>query len=153
MSSLTQHPIWDLVTVPDMSDDENPGSWVRHTQDEDSFGMVVARSGPKHVGTEAEQVLVLWSKQPRLPDVKVQVTPINAQSRKLKARWSVQHEEDERAYAHMYSPGELEELVNAGAKVTLHRPGADGTQRVEVVKAQPVETPPWELMYGSDDRH
>ena len=90
MSQLQTHDLKDIVAVTP-GGDESPGNLVRHVDDKDSFGTVVALD-PRRQGLENQpQVTVLWTKDPRL--VQVQSVPINAPSRPLRAKWSVAKEE------------------------------------------------------------
>lgn len=141
LQQLTTRDIW----CPDEGSAE-PGKFVKHIADDKSYGMIVARVD--------DQVSVLWSKQPNLiphVDIKVQTVDIKATSRKLKATWSVEHEEDTRFLASQFAPGELEEIARQpGAHITYHQPGADGDMHVEVMTEKLVETPFWKRMYAGD---
>lgn len=82
-------PQLDQVTTSDIWCPEEgtvePGKWVKHVQDDKSYGLVVGRVGV--------DVSVLWSKSPK-GLVQVQVSSINAPARKLSARWSAEIADD-----------------------------------------------------------
>ena len=75
MSQLEQYNADDLHGL---GTNQMPGAWVRHKEDEQSFGMVISKVG--------DQTLVLWSRQPHL--IKIQSHEIKTTVRKLKTRWA-----------------------------------------------------------------
>ena len=130
-------PQLDQVTTSDVWCPEEgtvePGKWVKHVQDDKSYGLVVGR-----VGIE---VNVLWSTSPK-GLVQVQVSPINATPRKLNVKWSVaddlyamhgidsdsmitprqpMYEVEEEYVCLDYD--EIERLHKGGARIQLHQNG------------------------------
>lgn len=128
LEQLTTRDIW----CPDEGSVE-PGKWVRHVEDDDSLGVVVARV--------KQDVSVLWSRQPVLK-IPVQTTPVQAQSRKLNVQWSAEQArplieggyvskafirkeifEIEEEYESI-SYEEVQKLHEEGADIRLHSSGA-----------------------------
>lgn len=89
MSQLQTHDLKDIVAVTP-GGDESPGNLVRHVDDKNSFGTVVALDPRKQGFENQPQVTVLWTKDPRL--VQVQSVPITTPSRPLRAKWSVRED-------------------------------------------------------------
>lgn len=154
MSTLKTHDLEDIVAVVKDSD-ESPGNLVKHVDDKNSLGTVVAYDPRPQGFSKQPQVTVLWSKEPLL--IQVQSTPINAQSRVLRARWQAEEAQDFNAYGAMsgraiiaprtilrgeeeynideLSSEELEQLQSQADNITYHD---DGTL---VVKRRSHETP------------
>jgi len=118
-----------------------PGSWVRHRDDKQSFGMVVAKVG--------DQVEVLWSKQPfsiNIQKEEIYVAPVPRRSHvnfvqgpdhmspgfKEIASYELQESYE---YGDINSV-DVEQMTKRGDHVTLHQDG-----RVEVERK--VEKLPW----------
>lgn len=122
MSTLKTHDLKDICSVV-VAGDESPGSLVRHVDDSKSCGIVVACDHEENKAkntwattNEEPQVTVLWSREPKQ---KVSVTPVNAQSRKLNAKWSPQPTSWSQEYqGEFYDPGkhdkELEQDIIHG---------------------------------------
>jgi len=84
------------------------------------------------------QIDVLWSKQPDILDI--QMAPITAQSRKLRAKWSAEIVET-KFYGNM-SPGELESLHDDPmVKDVIFEHGIDGNTKVTVKRINPEPNP------------
>ena len=98
MSTLKTHDLEDIVAVTP-GGDESPGNFVRHVEDKNSLGTVVAHDPRPQGFSKQAQVTVLWSREPLL--IQVQSVPINAQSRVLRARWQAEQAEDLNAYGSM----------------------------------------------------
>jgi hypothetical protein len=137
VSQLQQYDESVICPVHGGEHDAVPGTFVCHVEDLQAFGIVIAKVG--------DQVNVLWSKEPKLfPDIQVQ--PIQAKARKLKAKWTAVEEEtkfygdfsylsksprtifegEETYMAHELAPGQIDELMRDG-EVTCFQDG-----RVEV---------------------
>lgn len=133
-----------------------PGSFVHHKEDPNSYGTCLSRRwGPNDKPMQCE---VLWSRQPKLIQVNVQSVPIQAQSRKLNAKWSAEQASD--LYAHgmisksfvMKEVFELEEeyenlsyeevqkFHEDGADIQLHSDGR------ATVKRKTHEPPPRDIL-------
>jgi hypothetical protein len=125
MGQLRTHDLTVLLNVEDPGIGSwyvVPGSTVMHTEDRNSFGVCISRRpGPAN---KPEQCEVLWSKSPVI--VEVQVQQINAQSRKLKAKWSAEAAEDFNAFEAMdkriaedllYGHKTMEEVMNADGDI------------------------------------
>lgn len=154
MSQLQTHDLKDIVAVTP-GGDESPGNLVRHVDDKNSFGTVVALDPRKQGFENQPQVTVLWTKDPRL--VHVQSVPINAPSRPLRAKWKVSEEEPRiygdssffsRTISHPtrlegeeeYAPGDLsheqlEEMKHNCDDITFHSDGS-------VIVKKTTDTPP-----------
>ena len=142
MSQLQTHDLKDICAV-EHGKDESPGNLVRHVEDKNSFGTVVALDPRKQGFENQPQVTVLWAKEPKL--IQIQSVPINAQSRVLRAKWSVEEHDDMRIYGSMstpkfsvsqprlkgeeeynaaeLSPEELDQLRQEADNVTFHQDG------------------------------
>lgn len=86
--------------------DFTPGTYVTHRFVKASFGVITACD---HTMMRAQ---VVWSKYTEVPDINVQihVQDIKAVSRKLKATWSVEIEEDIVAHS-FFAEAEIEESI------------------------------------------
>lgn len=63
MSTLKTHDLEDIVAVTP-GGDESPGNFVRHVEDKNSLGTVVAHDPRPQGFSKQAQVTVLWSKEP-----------------------------------------------------------------------------------------
>jgi hypothetical protein len=98
MSQLKTHNVSELGAF--QAEKIHPGTFVTHLRYNGSFGVCLARrweAEPVGSRFEVEKCDVLWSTG-RLPDINIQVQEIKAESRKLRARWSVEVWEDETSF-------------------------------------------------------
>lgn len=87
---MAEFDTYDLDDLVDVDDEKvRPGSFVHHKDDLNSYGTCLSR---RHQEGN-ERCEVLWSKQPKLIQINIQSTPIQAQSRKLRATWTAQEAE------------------------------------------------------------
>jgi hypothetical protein len=156
MAQLQTHSPNDLCNE-DGTRDIKPGNFVRHTEDpRNSFGTCLSRRE-----ADGKTVCeVLWSKQPHL--IQIQSTPIQAQSRKLAAKWSTQQSEDIGTYngfigktpgsGPMYEVEEEYEYMDYSEVQRLHTEGADVQLHVDgrVTVKRKTDQPPEHL--GPNDR-
>lgn len=136
MAQLDTYSLPDLIGL---EHDVMPGKPVRHKDDVDSYGTCISRRWIWD--DQPMQCEVLWSKQPRL--IQVRSTPIQATTRKLNVKWSAELAEDlgafhgidartsmtprrlfevEEEYENL-SYEEVQRFHNDGADVRLHSDG------------------------------